>query len=229
MSYLHHWKTLLGTRSALKCHCPWRCCPDCVHLVQTALLSSWIEMRAAGCAPAGIGAGSCSVHTWLEHLAGLFVSVWCWELSNTGTGWAFQLETDHPVLLTMVPHHLLGNKTVFHWGMLWNPVTQKNLHGATSSVETLHCTRQKCHVPFQQQAWLLIWVTCRNRGWFGMFNFLIKIILELWADEHFGSFATVSLFPLTSDALSNSLRTALALPVLSSAVCCNHPAEPWLT
>lgn len=67
---------------------------------------------------AHLGVASCRAFLYLS-------GVWCWELSHTGTSWAFQLKTDHPVLLTMVPHHLLGNKTVFHWGMLWNRVAHK--------------------------------------------------------------------------------------------------------
>lgn len=96
--------------------------------------------------------------------------------------------------------------------------TQKILHGVTSSVQTLHCTQQKRHVPFQQKAWMFVWVTCGSRGWFGKLNFLIKTVVELWADEHFGSFAAVGLFPLTSDDISNSLWTALGFPVLQ--LCC---------
>lgn len=197
MSHLHHWKTLLGARLALKCHCPWRCCPDCVHVVQAALLSFWIEMRAAGSAPAGIGAGSSSVHTWLEHLAGFFCPCRVSGAENSQTQELLGPFSSRVTTLCYWLWYLiicLGTK-LFHWGMLWNRVTQKNLPGATSSVQTLHCTPQKRRVPFQQKAWMLVWVTCRNRGWFGRLNFLIRTILEPWADEHFGSFATVGLFP----------------------------------
>lgn len=173
------------------------------------LCSRWDWCRKLFCAHLGVA--SCGAFLYLS-------GVWCWELSSTGTSWAFQLKTDHPVLLTMVPHHLLGNKTLSLRDVVKSCDTQKVLHGVTSSVQTLHCTQQKRRVPFQQKAWMFVWVTCRNRGWFGKSNFLIKTILELWADEHFGSFAAVGLFPLTSDDISNSLWTALGFPVLQ--LCC---------
>lgn len=81
-----------------------------------ALLPLGFLQEAALCTP------GCSILQGFLYLGG----VWCWELSHTGTAWAFQLETAHPELLALVPHHLLGNKPVFHWGMVWNRVTQKN-------------------------------------------------------------------------------------------------------
>lgn len=168
-----------------------------------ALLPLGFLQEAALCTP------GCSILQGFLYLGG----VWCWELSHTGTAWAFQLETAHPELLALVPHHLLGNKPVFHWGMVWNRVTQKNPAWSTQLCPNLHCTQQKHHIPFQQKAWRLFWVTCRVRLVWEL-KLLIKTILEPWAAEHFGSFATVGLFPLTSDEISNSWWAALGFPVL---------------
>lgn len=53
-----------------------------------------------------------------EHCWGLS---WCSLLqgfralagAGAGTSWTFVLKTDHPVLLNVVPHNLLGSKALF--------------------------------------------------------------------------------------------------------------------
>lgn len=156
MSHLHHWKTLLGTRLALK----WRCCPDCVHLVQTALLSFWIERRAAGSAPLGFLQEAALCTPGCSILQGFSVPVWCLVL-RTQTQELVGPFSSRLTPLCHWPWYLiicLATK-LFRWGILWNPVTQKILHGVPSSVQTLHCA------VLPATAWLFVWVTCRNGGW----------------------------------------------------------------
>lgn len=143
--------------------------------------------------------------------------VWCWELSNTGTSWAFQLETDHPVLLTLVPPHLLGNKTLSLRDVVKSCDTKKPARSNQLCTNpALHPTEIPCSLPAESldvclgdmQEQRLVWkVKLPDKNCFGA-----------WADEHFGSLATVGLFLLTSDDISNSFWTALALPVLQ--LCC---------
>lgn len=211
MSYLHHWKTLLGTRWALKCHCWGRCCPDCVHSVQAALLSRsgscrlcsrWDSCRKLLCAL--LAAASCRAFcTWgvsgaenshTQELLGPFssrlptLSSWLWYLIIC-----------------------LGTNLSFTEGwceIVWH---KKTLHGVPSSVQTCIAPSRNTTFPSSR----------KPGGCFGWHAGIeaglgVKALDKNYsgAVEHFGSFATVGLFPLTSDEISNSWWAALGFPVL---------------
>lgn len=202
MSHLHHWKTLLGTRLALK----WRCCPDCVHLVQTALLS-WIERRAAGSAPLGFLQKAVLCTPGCSILQGFSVPVWCWELKHRN--WLGLSARDWAPCVT----HYGTSSSAWQQNCLSlrdavKSCDTKVLHGVPSSVQALQCSQQRGHVPFQPELAVCV-------GDVQEWRLLGEV--ELLDKNYFGAvgwWAFWLLFPLPSDEISNSLWAALAFPVL---------------
>lgn len=220
MSHLHHWKTLLGIRLALK----WRCCPDCVHLVQTALLSFWIERRAAGSAPLGFLQEAVLCTPGCSILQGFSVPVWCLVL-RTQTQELVGPFSSRPSTLCHCLWYLiicLATKVSFTEGcceILWHKIPAWSAQLCANPA--LHPAARPRSLP--AKAWPFVWGACRSGGCLGRLNSLIKTILELWADEHFGS---CSPSPLMISVIPYG--QLWHSQCCSSALCCNHHAEPWL-
>lgn len=222
MSYLHHWKTLLGTRWALKCHCWGRCCPDCVPLVQAALLSrngtagsapSGFLQEAALCTPGcsifrafctcGVS-GAESSHT--QELAGPFsstlptLSSWLGTSSSAWEQTCLSLKDGVKSCDTKKPC------------MEFPALSKPALHPAETPHSLPAESLEVALGDMQEQR--LVWEL----------KLLIKTILEPWS--------ILAPLPLWVCSPSPLMRSEIPDGQLwasqCSALCCNHHAEPWL-